>query len=204
MTAAGEIVVGDVGIPMPAFADAFVESVSAFERFTIFGAPRTTVRPSPSSSSIAANLPDRVEAAGDDDVRDGGDDDVRDGGDDDVRDGGGAPAAGRTEGTASPSAFVGRMFVISSSLTDEYFGRTEPVLAAIAGGGTLRFETGGGGRLDDLTPTPMSSLVTTSSLSPDSSRPGRFVKGSMILRSLDPHSLANRKPAQGHSTQNIQ
>jgi hypothetical protein len=58
ITAAGEIVVGNVGIPiLPAPA------LLAAPRFTIFGAPRTTVRPSSSSSD--ANFGERVEGAPD-------------------------------------------------------------------------------------------------------------------------------------------
>src|SRR5215210_3990287 len=79
ITAAGEIVVGAVG--MPIFE--LVELLGPFVRFTILGAPRTTVRPS-SSSSCVANLPDRA-------------DDLP-GGTVARRLGGGAPAAGRTDG----------------------------------------------------------------------------------------------------------
>jgi hypothetical protein len=172
ITAAGEIVVGAVG--MPILFDGLLFGALVL-RFTIFGAPRTTVRPS-SSSSIAANFAERLAGAGG--TVPGRDDGVA-----------GVPAAGRTDGRdgiASPSAFVGINVVISSSLIDANLPRPA------AGGGTLRFDVGGTEAGD-----AMSSLVTTS-LSPDSSRPGRFVKGSMILRSLVRLPLANRKPAPGH------
>ena len=103
------------------------------------------------------------------------------------------PAAGRGEearalSSASSIDFEGMMFVISSSESDENFARTASFGRALAVGLTASTVT----RL---------SLVTTS-WSPDSSpRPGRFVKGSMILRSLDPSPLANRKPAPDHSTE---
>ena len=162
MTAAGEMVVGDVSGLI----------FCAFVRFTIFGAPRTTVRPSSSSSSTAANLPERF-ALGEErgaalvaPVRE-------------LRAEGGMPAAGRGEAaralsSASPIDFDGRMFVISSSPADVNLARMAP-----AGGGVVgcRLLLG----LTVSRDVTTSSLVTTS-LSPDSSRPGRFVKGSMILR----------------------
>lgn len=87
------------------------------------------------------------------------------------------PAAGRGDAyfsscaSTAPSAFDGMMFVISSSERDGCAARIG------GGGGTLR---GGGGMLAGGF-TRLSFVRTSSSLS--FSRPGRFVKGSMILRS---------------------
>src|SRR5688572_8509244 len=80
---------------------------------------------------------------------------------------------------------------------------------AAAGGGTLRFESGAalmlpladagaGGTVPGF---EGSSLTTTS---PESSRPGRFVNGSMILRaSLNPVPLADAKPEPGILAQKV-
>jgi hypothetical protein len=172
ITAAGDMLVVDALGP--------IEPDAGIDFFTILGAPRTAVRPSSSSSAPVTNLPGR------DDIGGGGTGERREAG------GGGRVVFG-FRGSCTVTDREGMKFVTSSSVKG-------------LGGDTLRFDIGGGATLAGFwavaarsaKPSRSSFVKTSSSSSP---RPGRFVKGSMILRRLVPSCLAKCKPERSASMQ---